>query len=59
MKIRLRRKEASERTLEEYNEEWDACFDPVKDVWLEDGCGEDCEHYHCSKRPAKPSQCLL
>lgn len=37
-----------------YNREWDAYYCRSRNVWLEHGCGADCENYHCSKRPKFP-----
>lgn len=38
-----------------YNNKYDAYYDDVKNVWLEDVCGsKGCEY--CSNRPSEPLQ---
>jgi hypothetical protein len=41
------------RIREIYNEEYDACFGPVCNHWLDEGCGDPACSC-CSNRPAKP-----
>ena len=37
-----------------YSDEWDAYYCVYRNIWLEIGCGSDCDEYHCSKRPKCP-----
>lgn len=35
----------------DYDELFDSYFCKSSGVWLETGCGEDCNYFHCNKRP--------